>query len=280
MFAFINFDDDFNLPQHPLTSFADRRAEGSDGIRCVEIKDAQKILMLKVFVGFQTAAGHEGVGHADRGGISELCSDVEFIIFLQKAAVNDVEDVVLMILPILLCHLSGDLLQLVGKALFAGDFILLFQRCRNRVLMLRMVLPSERAARILPAARVGNIKDVPNPRLISGIVDEGDPFSATPDIPAHFIVPDLISGAGCRVRALGENHELFVIRIFVKPRGGFEKIRPAFVAGGDLRRRMVGHLRQSLHITRHIENPPFSLLGKKEQPEGCSQCMKTVIYNL
>ncbi|MPN53602.1 hypothetical protein SDC9_201266 [bioreactor metagenome] len=80
--AFIIFNGNFNLPQHPLASFADCRAEGGDGIGRVKIKDAQKILMLKVFVGFQPAAGHEDVDHADGGGVSELCSDVEFIIFL------------------------------------------------------------------------------------------------------------------------------------------------------------------------------------------------------
>lgn len=225
-----------------MTSFADRRAEGGDGIRRVEIKDAQKVLMLKVFVGFQTAAGHEGVGQTDRGGVSELCSNVEFIIFLQKAAVNDVEDVVLMILPILLCHLSGDLLQLVGKALFAGNLIFLSQRSRNRALMLRAIPPKVRAAGIFPAARVGNIKDVSNPRLVAGIVDERNPFSAAPDISVHFIVPDLIIGAGRRVGALSENHELLMIWVFVKPGDGFQKIRPVRMAGGDLRRRMVGHL--------------------------------------
>jgi hypothetical protein len=82
VFAFIIFNGDFNLPQHPLTSFADRRAEGGDGIRRVEIKDAQKILMLKVFVGFQPAAGQNRVGDADGSGASKLCSDVEIIIFL------------------------------------------------------------------------------------------------------------------------------------------------------------------------------------------------------
>ena len=168
-----------------------------------------------------------------------------------------------MILPILLCHLSGDLLQLVDKALFSGNPVFLFQCRRDRDLMLRAILPKVRAAGILSAARVGNIKDVPNPRLVSGIVDEGDPFSAAPDIPAHFIVPDLISGAGCRVGPLGKNHELFVIRILVEPRGGFQKIRPVRMAGGDLRRRMIDHLRQILHITRHSKNPPFSLLDKK-----------------
>ena len=168
-----------------------------------------------------------------------------------------------MILPILLCHLSGDLLQLVGKALFAGNLIFLFQRRRNRVLMFRAILPKVRAAGIFPAARVGNIKDVPNPRLIAGIVDEGDFFSTAPDIPAHFFIPKLIIGAGRRVGTLGKNHELFMIRVFIQPRGGFQKTRPAFVAGGNLHRRVVDHLRQSLHITRHIEIPPFGVIGKK-----------------
>jgi hypothetical protein len=81
VFAFIIFDGDFELPQYPLTSFADRRTEGGYGIGRVEIKDAQKVLMLKVFVRFQSAAGHKGVGDADCGGVSELYSDVEIIIF-------------------------------------------------------------------------------------------------------------------------------------------------------------------------------------------------------
>jgi hypothetical protein len=84
MFAFVIFNGDFDLPQHLLTSFADRRAEGGYGIGCVEIKDAQKVLMLKVFVWFQSATGHEGVSNADGGGVSELYSMLELIIFLKK----------------------------------------------------------------------------------------------------------------------------------------------------------------------------------------------------
>ncbi|MCH3972818.1 MAG: hypothetical protein LKE53_08685 [Oscillospiraceae bacterium] len=168
-----------------------------------------------------------------------------------------------MILPILLCHLSGDLLQLIGKALFAGNPIFLLQRRRNCVLMLRAILPKVRPAGILPAARIGNIKDVPNSRPVAGSVDEGDSLAAAPDITAHFFVPKLISGAGRRVGALGVDHELLMVWVFIEPRGGFQKIRPALVTGGDLRCRMVGHLCQSLHITRHSENPPSSVLGKK-----------------
>ena len=84
MLALIVSDGDFNLPQHLLIDLADRRAEGGDGLRGVEIKYAQKILMLKVFVRFQPAAGHEGVGDAHGGRVSELDSNVEIIVLFQK----------------------------------------------------------------------------------------------------------------------------------------------------------------------------------------------------
>ncbi|UZT81656.1 hypothetical protein [Caproicibacterium sp. BJN0003] len=166
-----------------------------------------------------------------------------------------------MLLPIFVRQLSGDLLQLVGKTFFAGNDVLLFQRRRNRILMLRAVLPKVWTAGIFPATRVGNIEDIPDSRLVAGCVDEGDPFSAAPDVPAHFFVPDLITGTGRRVGALGVDHKLFVVRVFVEPRGGFQKIRPAFVTGSDLCRRVVGHLRQNLHITRHSKKSSFRCHG-------------------
>jgi hypothetical protein len=256
MFAFLIFNSDFNLPQHPFACFADRRTEGGDGIGRVEIEDAQKVLMLKVFIGVEAAAGQNCVGDADSCGASELSSDVELIIFLQKAAVNSVKNVVLMFLPIFVRQLSGDLLQLVGKTFFTGNLILPFQRCRNRVLMLRAVLPKVRTAGIVPTSRVGNIKDVPDSRPVAGSVDERDPPASAPDIPAHFFVPDLITGAGRRIGPLGENHELFVIRIFVEPRSGFQKIHPAFMTGGNLRRRFLRDLLAGLQFCRHIFTTP------------------------
>lgn len=169
----------------------------------------------------------------------------------------------MILLPIFVCQLSGDLFQLVCKTLFAGNGILPFQRRRNRVLMLRAILPKIRTAGILTVSCVGNIKDVPDSWPVAGCIDERDPLAAAPDVPAHFFVPKLISGASCRVRALGIDHELLMIRILVEPCGGFQKIRPVLMTGGNQCCRVVGHLCQSLHITWHIENPPFSLLDKK-----------------
>lgn len=82
MFAFLIFDGDFDLPQHPFACFTDRRAEGGDGIGRVEIENTQKVLMLKVFVGVEAAAGQDRIGDADGGGASKLHPNVELIIFL------------------------------------------------------------------------------------------------------------------------------------------------------------------------------------------------------
>ena len=72
MFALIVPYCDFDLPKHLLIAFADRRAEGCNGCRCVEIKDAQEVFVFKPFVGFHVAAAHQGIGDADRRGVSEL----------------------------------------------------------------------------------------------------------------------------------------------------------------------------------------------------------------
>ena len=56
MLALVISDCDFNLPQHLLIDFADRRAEDGNGGGGIEIKDTKKILMLKAFIGLHAAA--------------------------------------------------------------------------------------------------------------------------------------------------------------------------------------------------------------------------------
>ena len=56
--------------------------------------------MLKVVFRLQATAGHKGKGDTDGGGVSELLSDVKRIILLQKTSVNDVEQIVLMVIPV------------------------------------------------------------------------------------------------------------------------------------------------------------------------------------
>ena len=82
VFALIISYRNFDLPQNLFIDLADRRAEGCYRARGVEIKDAEKILVFKVILRLHPAAGHEGVGDADRCGVSESRPDVELIIFL------------------------------------------------------------------------------------------------------------------------------------------------------------------------------------------------------
>ena len=83
MFALIFFDGDFDLPQHLLIDFTDCGAKGSYGAWRVEIEDTEEIFVFKIHLRIHAAAGHEGVGYAERGGIFECHLDVVIIILLQ-----------------------------------------------------------------------------------------------------------------------------------------------------------------------------------------------------
>ena len=114
----IVLDGNFDLPQHLFAGFTDRRAQGGDGGRRVEVEHGEEILMEKMFLRLQSAAGQQGVGGADHGGISERRPDVEVIIFFQKGTVNDTEDVILIVVPVFIHKLGGDGFQLLRKAMF------------------------------------------------------------------------------------------------------------------------------------------------------------------
>lgn len=172
--------------------------------------------MLEIIVRFQAAAGHKGVGDADRGGIAERRSDIELIILLQKGTVNDVEDVVLMVVPVFVRQPRGDLLQLVREAVRAGDLKAVLQRRRHRVPVFLPILPEVRvqALFILPA-RVGHIEHIAQGGLALAVVNENDALGAAPDVPAHPLVPEVPLRAGGGFGPLGVDHQLLREGIFV-----------------------------------------------------------------
>ena len=98
--ALVILDGDFDLPQHQLAGLADGRSKGGDGLRGVEIKDVQKILMLEVISRLHPAAGQQRIGGADNGGVPKSGSDVELIIVLQKRAVNDADNIAPIVVPV------------------------------------------------------------------------------------------------------------------------------------------------------------------------------------
>ena len=87
---------------------------------------------------------------------------------------------------------------------------------------------------VFTAACVRYIKYIFQFRIISGSVNEGYACIFTPDIAAHLLVPGIIVSAGGGIRALGIDHELFMVGVFVQPSHGSQKCCPVLVAACDL----------------------------------------------
>ena len=106
-------------------------------------------------------------------------------------------------------------------------------------------------ARVFPFAGIGHVKDVSQLRLLAACVYKGNAGGAAPDKAPHLFVPKVVLGAGGRVRSLGVDHDLLVIRILVEPCRRAQELRPAFIAAGKLPLRCVCHLPVLLIFTRH-----------------------------
>ncbi len=213
-FPLILLDGDFDLPQYRLAALADRRTQFGEGVRGIEVENIQKILVRKIVFRLQAAAGHERVCDADSGGTSELRPDVELIILLQKTAVNDVEDVLPVIVPVFPRELGSDLFKLSRKV-GAGHAKPLLQHRRYRVLVFLLVLP-QLGPGFLPAAGVGHIEHIAQKGLAAAVVDDGNASGPPPHIPAHPLIPEIIFRAGGGVGPLGVDQELFRVRIFIE----------------------------------------------------------------
>ena len=207
--------------------------------------------MLKVGLRLHAAAGQENVSGADCRRTPKGCFDVKVIIFFQKGAFNEAENIILVVIPVFVHQLGGHTFQLIGQSLFPGNRKAPLQGRRHSVLMLLPVLPKVRAAGVFSAAGVGHIKYISQLGIVPAGVNQSDSPGAAAHIPAHSIVPQVIFRAGRRLRALGKDHQLFVVGVLIQPRSGGQKGRPLLVAAGDLLRRLVRHLRVELQFSRH-----------------------------
>ena len=108
-----------------------------------------------------------------------------------------------------------NLFQLVGEVTSVPNAVLLLQGMGNKLLMLRAVFPEVGAAGALCAAGVRYVEYIPEPRRIPGVVNEGDPFCALPNVASHAFVPQVVFGAGSSIWALGIDHKLLMVGVFV-----------------------------------------------------------------
>lgn len=172
--------------------------------------------MLEVVIRFQAAAGHEHISDADSGCTAKCRASVKLIIPLQEGTVNDVENVFPVVVPVFVCQLRGNLLQLAREAALPGNIESLLQSRRYCVPVFFPVLPKVRIQAIVHAACVGDIEHIAQNRPAPAVVNEGDTSGAAPDVPAHSLVPEVVFRAGGSVRPLGVNHQLFREGIFLK----------------------------------------------------------------
>ena len=69
--------------------------------------------MAELFLRFQSAPGQEAPGDAHTGCAPEGCADVELNIFRQIRAVNDVDDLPAVFVPVIPDKAAGNMLQLL-----------------------------------------------------------------------------------------------------------------------------------------------------------------------
>lgn len=198
--------------------------------------------MLKIVTGVQAAAGHEHIGGADRCGAPKSYLNIVIIILLKEGIGKDAEDVPAVVVPVFRYELGSDLFQLVGQALCTGHAEAVFQCGGNGGFVFVPIFPKIKTAGIFPAARIGNIENIFEPRIVAAGVDQRNALGTTADISAHLLVPQVVVGAGRGVGLLSEDHKLFVEGVLVEPSRRFQKSRPLAKAAGDLPCGVVSHL--------------------------------------
>ena len=203
----------FNGAQDFLVHFADCRPQHCYGFRGIPVENGQKILMDKAFVGIAPAAEQQSVFGADGGGLPEGSPDVEFIVPFQIASVNDAENFLAVIQPLIHHQLLNSGMNLFFQT--PGDVIAVLQRATSGFFVLFRKLPLRERAGTGTNTRIRNIEHIAEFGFVSGNIQQGDSFGAPADIAAHPVVPDPVVRTGSRLRTLGIDHELFMIGIFV-----------------------------------------------------------------
>ena len=186
--ALIVLDGDADLPQHLLVCLADGCSQRPDHSGGVEVEDRHEVLMAEILLRLQPAAGHQGVGDADRGGGFELDFDVVLIVLLQKGTVNDRENIPPVVSPVFLRQFGGHIGQLLGQVAAAHIIVSLQHRHDRRGVFL-VQRPQPGGAGMFTGAGVGNIEHIAQPESVTGIVHQGDTLGAAPHIPSHPVVP-------------------------------------------------------------------------------------------
>ena len=117
----------------------------------------------------KAAAFENSIGDADCGGRFELELLSGFIIPHQERAVNDVENVSAVVIPIGIYQLAADVRNLLTK-IFVLDTVLSGKHFRHRLHQIGAELPHLRVTRIAAHPGIAHIKNIVQTRHTAGLV--------------------------------------------------------------------------------------------------------------
>ena len=137
--------------------------------------------MAELLFRLQSAPGHEAVSNAHAGGIPEGHPDVVFIVLFQEGAVNDVDDLPTVILPVLSGQCDRSLFQLLRHHVGVCAIAVL-QRIMDGIHVPVFHHPGAWPQGIGTFPGITYIKDVPDAGNVTSVVDQGNAFRSPADI--------------------------------------------------------------------------------------------------
>ena len=207
-----------DLPVHLLGQAADCRTEGIGRPPSIKIEDIHEVFRFKIAVRIIGASAVKAVGNALCHCPSEGHSDVELIITFQIAPLNDVEDLPLIILPIFRRQTLGNCMKLrFHRRPLCRDIKSPLHGLHDRLPVFVLHLPELHRAGISALPGIGYIKYIPEPWELAAGIDQGNALGTALHIAPHGIIPEIIFRACRGIRTLGKDHQLLMVRVFIKP---------------------------------------------------------------
>lgn len=263
MAAVVFVDSQFDFLEHPACDAADRIAQGIDGLPGVEVEDIQEILVLEMEVRVVGQSGEHTVSDADCDCSAEGHLDVVYIITLQVAIRNDVEDGLPVVLPVRQSQLICNLLQLILHRSCGLDAKGGFHCQSDGVPVFGIHRPQlGQFQRTAMGAGIGYIEHIPQVGLLPVGDEQGDTLGTTPDIAVLLLTPCVILLTEGGIRPLGMDHYLFRISEAVVPSHGGQERRPMASVGGHLVDGVGRHSGIEFFLGVHVI-PPLLKIGIK-----------------
>lgn len=257
LFTLVAADGTLDLPEYPPRYGCDRCAQRVDCGAGVEVEHIQKIFRLEVFLRPVDAPAEQRVSSAGGYCVPEESLDAVIIILCHPASGKDAGQLLLMFVPVFRRKVIRNLFQLFFQQRHGGPKAEGFRQIGfQRGEMFLLYPPEVHGPGGTAGAGIRNVKYVPQAGAVPTGIYQCNALGAALHIPAHPVVPEIVSGAGRCIRALGVNHELILIGILVQPGRAAQETLPRFLIRSGHEGGAFGHLRVILGLFVHLI-PPF-----------------------